>query len=450
MLSANVHRLTDGHIAKTLLKFALPYLAANFLMALYGTADVFIVSRFADPSALAATATGAQAVFMMMALAIGLTLGGTILIGQYFGAKREQDVAETIKTVFSLFAGTAVVCAVFMVIFARQIAGLLETPAASFEGAVQYISICGGGLIFTFSFESISAVLRGLGDSKNPMKFIAIACLLNVFLDILFIGYFGWGAAGAAAATVIAQAFSVMIAVLYLRRCGFIFDFSLKNVGFYPNKAKKILRLGISTAIQQTIIFGSFTLMTAIVNKMGVISAAAVGITTKIDGFMIMPAMAFASAVSVMAAQNIGAGQPQRARETFYTGFLMALCFGAPAFAMMYTHAPWVMRLFTQNSDIIRSGSDFILAYSPDCILLCLVFCLNGFMNGCGRTTFTMINNIISTVFFRIPLIYSATSLFAAGLALPIATIPQITLALAYFYSGRWQKSVIENGRKKA
>lgn len=448
MISSNTHRLTNGHIASTLLKFALPYLASNFLMAFYGAADVFIVSYFADPSVLAATATGAQAIFMMMALAIGLGLGGTILIGQYFGAKQETDVLETIKTLLTLFMGTAIICASFMLIFAQEIAELLKTPPESLNKAAQYIAICGGGLVFTFAFEAISAILRALGDSQNPMKFIAIACSLNIVLDLLFIGYFKWEAAGAAIATVMAQACSVIIAILYLKRQKFIFNFSIKNIDFYPQKAKKILHLGIPTAIQQSIIFGSFTFMVAIVNKMGVIAAAAVGITTKIDSFMIMPAMAFASAVSVMVAQNIGANQIQRAKETFYTGFLMSLCFGVPAFITMYTNAEWVMNLFTNNANIIQRGSEFIVAYSPDCILLCLVFCINGFMNGCGRTTFTMINNVSSTLFVRIPLIYIATSLFAVGLALPIATAPQITFALIYFYSGKWKKSIINNRRK--
>ncbi len=449
MLSADAHRLTDGHIARTLFKFALPYLGANFLVALYGAADVLIVSYFASPAALAATSTGAQAVFTMMALAIGLTLGGTILIGQYFGAKKEKDVIETIQTVFSLFAITALIGSAVMFIFARPIAALLETPPEAFQGACQYIMICGGGLIFTFAYESISAVLRGLGDSKNPLKFIAAACSMNILLDLLFVGGFNWGAAGAAAATVISQAFSVLVAVLYLRHRKFIFDFSWKSFGFHSEKAKKILRLGIPSAIQQTVIFTSFTIMTAIVNKMGVIASAAAGITTKIDGFMIMPSLAFASAVSVMTAQNIGARQIKRAKETFYTGFLMALCFGAPSFYMMYHHAPTVMRLVTENTDIINAGADFMLAYSPDCILLSLVFCLNGFLNGSGRTTFTMTNNLISTLFFRVPLIFQATTLFAAGFALPLSTIPQIMLSLFYFYKGYWKKSVIDNPRRK-
>ncbi len=449
MLSPDAHRLTDGHIAKTLLKFALPYLGANFLVALYGAVDVFIVSYFASPSALAATATGAQAVFTMMALAIGLTLGGTILIGQYFGAKQEQDVIETIQTVFSLFAITAFLGSIFMLIFAKPITALLETPPEAFQAASHYIMICGGGLIFTFAYESISAILRGLGDSKNPLKFIATACLMNIILDLLFVAVFKWGAAGAAAATVISQAFSVLVAVLYLRHRKFIFDFSIKSFRFYPEKAKKILKLGIPSAIQQTVIFTSFTIMTAIVNKMGVIASAAVGVTTKIDGFMIMPSLAFASAVSVMTAQNIGARQLRRAKETFYTGFLMALCFGAPSFYVLYYHAPFVMRLVTDNSDIIQAGSDFILAYSPDCILLSLVFCLNAFLNGCGRTTFTMTNNLISTLLFRIPLISKATTLFQAGFALPLATIPQILMSLFYFYQGYWKKSIINHRKVK-
>ncbi len=444
MLSTDAHRLTDGKIAPTLLKFALPYLAANFLVALYGAADVFIVSLFAPPATLAATSTGAQAVFTMMALAIGLALGSTVLIGQYFGAKKDKEVEKTIQTSFSLFGITAIIGSVLMLVLAPQIAALLKTPPEAVKDTCRYIRICGGGLIFTFAYESISAVLRGLGDSKNPLKFIAAACLMNIFLDFLFVGGFGWGAPGAATATVISQAFSVLIAVTYLRHKKFIFDFSRKSFRFHGDKAKKILRLGIPMSIQQTIIFASFTMMTAIVNKMGVIAAAAVGITTKIDGFMIMPSLAFASAVSVMTAQNIGAKQPERAKETFYTGLLMTLCFGAPSFGIMYFYPTELMRIVTSHPDIVTAGADFIRGYSPDGVLLCLVFCLNGFLNGCGRTTFTMVNNISSTVLFRIPLLLRATNLFQAGFALPLATIPQIGMALFYFCRGYWRQSVIE------
>ena len=442
MLSADANRLTSGNVVKNLIKFALPFLAANFLVSLYGAADVLIVSYFADSAALAATATGAQAVFTLMALAIGLAMGGTVLIGQYFGAKKEQDVLETISTVFTLFGMVSLFCSGLMLWLAGPITDWLKTPAEAWTGTRNYILICGGGLIFTFAYESIGAVLRGLGDAKNPLKFVAIACVINVILDILFVGGFHWGASGAAAATVIAQACSVLFGVLYLKHKNFVFDFRLKSFRFYPKKAKIILKLSIPTAIQQTIVFMSYTIMTVAVNKLGVIESAVLGITNRIDGFLIMPALAFGAAISVMAAQNMGAGEAARAKKTFYTGFLLSLIFAVPSFLLMYYWPQGLMRLASSDPDIIQAGNIFMFAYSSDCLFTAYIFCVHNFFNGCGRTTFTMGNNILSSV-LRIYLILTAVDLFGVGFSMPVSTLLQSIVAVIYFQTGRWKKSLI-------
>ena len=439
-------RLTHGNITKSLIRFALPFLGANLLVSLYGAADVFIVSYFADSAALAATATGAQAVWTLMALAIGLAMGGTILIGQYFGARQEKDVLETISTVLTLFGLTSVVCALSMFFLADNITDWLHTPAEAWQGTRNYILICGGGIIFTFAYESVSAVLRGLGDSKNPLKFVAIACVMNVILDVLFVGGFHWGAAGAAAATIISQACSVILAVLYLRHRHFMFDFKLKSFRLFPQKAKLILKLSIPSAIQQSIVFFSYTVMTIAVNKFGVVESAVLGITNRIDGFLIMPALAFGAAISVMAAQNMGAGEVRRARRVFFTGFLLSLIFAIPAFVLMYDYPELLMRLASDNPQIIQAGNIFMLAYSPDCILMALVFCINGFLNGCGRTTFTMGNNILVST-LRIYLILTAIDLFGVGLTMPLSTLPQAFIAFVYFLTGRWKRSLIAESK---
>ena len=443
MLSPDAHRLTEGSIFKNLLRFALPALGGNFLTSLYGAADVFIISYFDDPSTLSATATGAQAVFTLMAFAIGLAIGGSILIGQYFGAKKDKDVVETISTFLTLLITMGLACSLLMLCFAGKITDWLKTPPEAWQGAFQYILICGGGIIFTFIYEGISAILRGLGDSKNPLKFIAISCIVNVFLDLLFIGVFRWGAKGAAAATIISQSLSALIAIIYLKRKNFVFDFNLKSFNFHKEKAKIILKLSIPSSIQGIFIFMSFTIMTVAVNKLGVIASAVLGVTHRIDGFLIMPAMAFGGAVSIMTAQNMGAKLIKRAKQSFYAGLLMSLIFAVPAFAIMYFNPELLLRIVSSNPQIIASGSEFMLGYSPDCLLLALVFCTNGFFNGCGRTIFTMGNNILTSVAIRIPLIFMAGNLFDVGLVMPTSTIPQLLVAIAYFYIGRWKKPLI-------
>jgi len=443
MLTPDAHRLTEGSIVKGLFRFALPALAGNFLTSFYGAADVFIISYFAKPQTISSTATGAQAVFTLMAFAIGLAIGGSILIGQYFGAKKNKDVIETISTFLTLLVGMGLFCSLTMLCLAAPITSWMHTPPEAWQGAFHYILICGGGIIFTFLYEGISAILRGLGDSKNPLKFIAIACCVNILLDLLFIGGFHWGATGAAAATVISQSLSVGIAIAYLRRKKFVFDFSPKSFKFHKEKAKMILKLAIPSAIQGIVIFMSFTIMTVAVNKLGVISSAVLGISNRIDGFLIMPAMAFGGAISVMTAQNMGAKLYARAKNGFYTGFLLSLIFAVPSFLLMFLSPASLMRLATSDPQIVAAGADFMLAYSPDCLLLAFVFCMNGFFNGCGRTGFTMGNNILSSGGFRIPLIFIAKDLFEVGLAMPLSTIPQVLIAAGYFYSGRWKKALI-------
>jgi len=448
MSAENLHRMTSGNIAWNLIRFAMPSLCGHLLISLYGAADVFIVSYFADSATLAATATGAQAIFTLMALAIGLMMGGSILIGQYFGAKRENEVAQTISTFFALLVWLGIACSIFMILFAKNITDWMKTPPEAWTGAYHYILICGGGMILLFIYEGISSALRGLGDSKTPLKFISVACVVNVLLDLLFIGVFHWGAGGAASATVLAQMLSAIVAIIYLRRKNFIFDFKIKNFQMIPEKAKMILKLGIPAAIQQTFIFMSFTIMTVAVNKLGVTASAVLGISNRIDGFMILPSLAFGGAVSVMAAQNMGANLIERAKHAFYTGFLLTLLFAVPSFILMYYYPENLMKIANSDPEIITAGGEFMLAYSPDCLLIPLVFCINGFLNGCGRTRFTMCNNVASSAGIRVPFILWAKNLFQIGLSMPVSTVPQLIVAIAYFYSGRWKKPLIKQLKK--
>ena len=439
-----IHRLTSGNIFTELVKFAIPFLIANFLVSMYGAVDILIVGYYSDAIALSATAVGAQVILTVMTMAIGLGLGGTILIGQYFGAKRDDDVLETIGTQFVLFGVLSVLCSLCMVLMAAPITDWMKTPMEARDATINYIRICGIGLIFTFMYETISSVLRGLGDSKNPLKFIAIACVINVLLDLLFIGCFQWGASGAAAATVIAQGLSFIIGIVYLRRHQFIFDFKWHHFKFIPKKAKMILKLGIPTAIQEGMVQISFDIMSMVVNKFGVAASAVFGITNRIDNFMFLPALAFGSAISVMAAQNMGANKIQRAKESFYVGFLLSLIFAVPAFLMTFMWPEQLMRLVVASDEqIITLGGNFMYSYSITCLLWALIFCIDGFLNGCGRTTFTMVNSLFCSVAIRIPLFLIATTLFAIGFSVPVSAMPQVLVSLFYFYMGWWKKRII-------
>lgn len=443
-ISKETHNLTHGSIIKKLLQFALPFLLASFLQAGYGATDMLIISHFGTTADLSGVTNGSQVMWTLICLVSGLTMGGTILVGQFFGAKQTKDVQETIGTMFSLFFWVSLVMTALCVGFSLQITQWIRVPKEAFHGAWSYIYIGSWGLIFTFGYNAICAVLRGLGDSKSPLIFIAIATIINVILDFIFIAGFHWGAAGASLATTLAQGFSFLIAIWYLKRKKFIFDFSLKACVLVKEKAFMILKIGIPISLQDTLLMLSFLVVLVIVNKMGVVVSAATGITEKIDGLIFLPPWAIASAVSAMVAQNIGARKLKRAREVMFTGILLSLIFGFPMFLLMYFSPSLIMSLTSSNSDIIKAGSDYLFAYSPDCALLCIVFCINAFLNGCGRTTFTMVNNTFANILIRIPLVYIATDIAQVGWAFPMAALCQIIFALSYFYSGHWKKSILK------
>ena len=442
-MNSDTHRFTDGSILTGLIKFAIPFLIANFLVSMYGAVDVFIINYYTDSATLSAVATGTQVVFTIMAIINGLELGGTILIGQYFGAKKQKDVLETIGTELILFAWFSVVCAILMLALADDIVAWMKTPIQARQATINYIRICGAGLLFSSMYEAISSILRGLGDSKNPLKFIAVACVINALLDVLFVGYFHWGASGAAVATAIAQALSFIISVIYLKTHKFMFDFKRKSFQFISQKAKMILKLGIPTAIQNGILYLSFTITVISINKLGVVVSAALSITDRIESFMLLPAIAFGSAISVVVAQNMGANKINRAKESFYIGYLLSLLFAIPSFLLMFVWPEKLIRLISSNPEYIETGAQFMHVYSPACLFVVIVCSVNGLLVGSGRTTFVMINDIIASVIFRIPLILMATGLIEIGLALPLATLPRAILPLCYFVSGRWKRPLL-------
>lgn len=443
------HYLTHGSITKKLLKFALPFLLASFLQAGYGAADMLIISHFGTTADLSGVTNGSQIMWTLMCLVSGLTMGGTILVGQFFGAKQLKDVQETIGTIFTLFFWVSFIMTALCVGFSVPITSWIQVPPESFHQAWIYTYIGAWGLFFTFGYNAVCAILRGLGDSKNPLIFISIASIFNVILDFIFIAGFHWGAAGASLATTLAQGVSFIIAIWYLKKKNFMFDVSLKSFIFVKEKAWLLLKVGIPVSLQDTLLMFSFLVVLVIVNKMGVVVSAATGITEKIDGLTFLPTIAIASAVSAMVAQNIGARKLKRAREIMFTGIFLSLIFGIPSFILVRYFPSFIMSLTSSNPAIIQAGSDYLFAYSPDCLLLCIVFSVNAFLNGCGRTTFTMLNNTFANICVRIPLVYIATDLSQVGWAFPITALFQITIALLYFYSGYWKKPILKKNVSK-
>ena len=448
MSKTNIKLLTHGNILKTLILFALPFLFSSILQAGYGLADMLIISYFASEADLAGVTNGAQIAWTLIFLASGLTMGGTILIGQFFGARDLKNVQETISTMFVLFFWVSICLIVPVLFFIDPIMHILKIPTEAFQQGKDYVLVSTIGILFTFGYNGICAILRGLGDSKNPLYFILIASIINVILDIIFIKYLHMGAFGAGLATILAQGISFLIAIFYLKKKKFAFELSFSHKKFKKDKALLLFKVGVPLSLQDTFLMLSFLIGMISLNKLGLIVSAASGIAEKIDGLTFLPALAIGSAISAMVAQNVGARRIKRAKQVMFTGFLLSLVFAIPSFILVHFFPQWVMNLSSNNPAIIQAGADYLFSYSSSVLMITIVFSLNAFLNGCGATTFTMVNNSFANLCVRIPLLLLATDVMAVGFTSPLTIYSQITFALLYFYSGYWKKAIIKQNLK--
>lgn len=436
---------TEGNITKSLILFAIPFLAANLLQALYGVADVWFVSRYCGAEAVSGVNIGSQITHLLTMAVSGLTVGGTILVAQFFSARQEKDVSETIGTMLSLLFLLAIVLSVLALLFADPILNLLNTPAEAMGEARSYMNICMLGMVFVFGYNAISAVQRGMGDSKRPLVFVAIACAVNIVVDWLFVGIFKMGAAGAAWATILAQAISFLFAAFYLARNDFVFDFKLKSFKIHMDKVRLLVKLGVPSSLQSIVVNLSFLIMNAIVNSFGVNASAAVGLCGKFNSFAILPAVAMQQSVSAVAAQNITAKLYGRANRTLGIGLVISLVFGVGAFVLSQFFPEQILHIFTTEEAVVAYGVLYLTAFSFDYLCVPFQFCLAGLLNGSGNTQVSMIGSMLSSIIVRMPLAIvlsrTALELSGVGYAAPCATAVGTMVLLWYYLSGRWKNN---------
>lgn len=443
--------LLHGKVGPALLRFALPFLAASLLQQLYGTVDMLVVGRMSAHSAaeLSAVSTGGQVTYCITSLLIGLATGATVLIGQYVGANRQKDVSRTIGTMFPLFALFAVAVSVVMAACSGRIVSVMQVPAEAVDSAHAYLFICAIGMIFVTGYNMVSGILRGLGDSKTPMLLVVVACIFNIIGDIILVGPLQMGAAGAAIATVGAQAISFLFSLVVLsRRKDFPFEFRWKNFRMHREQNRLLLKLGIPVALQDFCIGISFILITAFINRIGLNESASVGVVSRVTCIAMLVSTAFMSAIAAMSAQNIGAGQPKRAVSAMGWGIILSFAFSALLFVLIQLFPAPILSLFTNEPGVIRQGTLYMRSNMIDALLVAFVFCINGFFSGCGHTRFSMINNLISTFGVRVAgtLVISlipGTTMFHIGLAAPAASAVQIIIQLVYLRFGNWRHNTV-------
>lgn len=441
--------LTEGNVARTLLRFAVPFLIANILQSLYGAVDLFVVGRYGTAESVAAVSTGTQVTQIVTSLVSGLTLGSTIVIGNYMGQKRFDRVKQTIGTTLTVFAVVALLLTAAMLVLEVPLLTVLCTPEESFALTMQYVAICACGNLFICGYNAISAILRGYGDSKRPMVFVGIACVINIVLDFVFVKDLHMDVSGTAWATVISQGVSMVIAIVYLKRKQFIFDFRLS--GFRPvgSIVKELARVGIPISFQEAAVRVSFLYLMTVMNRCGVYAAAVVGIGSKYDVFAMLSATSMANALAAITAQNMGAGKPERARKSLWYGMGFALFVSC----LFWLWAQWnpesMISAFSRDEHVIRAGVPFFRSCSYDYILVMHVFCLNGYLNGRQKTLWTMVSCTSGALLLRIPMVYFFGKYFSDNLGMLGKIAPTVsgimacyTLAYVLWEGWKWNKDV--------
>ena len=434
--------LTTGNVGKNILIFSLPYLLSYFLQTLYGMADLFIIGQFDGVASTTAVSIGSQVMHMLTVMLIGLAMGTTVSIARAVGGRNHKQVSENVGNTVTLFFGLSIVLTVVLLLLVRPIVGVMSTPAEAVDGTVAYLTICFLGIPFITAYNIISSIFRGMGDSKSPMYFIAIACAANIMLDYLFIGALGFGPAGAVLGTTLAQTISVAVSLFMILRRKSI---SLSKGDFHPRRSVvgQILQIGVPVALQDGLIQIAFIVITIIANRRGLNDAAAVGIVEKIIGFVFLVPSSMLSTVSALGAQNIGAGKPERAVQTLRYAICITVGFGLCVCIGVQLCAEQLVALFTDRqaaggAEVIRFGGQYLRSYILDCVFAGIHFSFSGYFCACGKSVLSFLHNISSVVLVRVPGSYLASmlfpdTLFPMGLASAGGSLLSVMLCILFY-----------------
>ena len=435
--------LTTGGVFKNVILFSLPYLLSYFLQTLYGMADLFIIGQYDGVASTTAVSIGSQIMHMITVMIVGLAMGTTVSIAQAIGANNKKQASKVIGNTVVLFMGVAIVGMALLLMFVHPIVSAMSTPVEAVSGTVAYLTICFIGIPFITAYNIINSIFRGMGDSKSPMFFIAVACVANIVLDYLFMGAFRLGPAGAALGTTISQAVSVLVSlIVIIKRKSIV----LIKTDFKPHRPvmRKILSIGIPIAVQDGLIQVAFIVITIIANQRGLNDAAAVGIVEKIMSFLFLVPSSMLSTVSALGAQNIGADKPERAIATLRYAVLIAVGFGVLAtITIQFTAGP-IVSLFTDGNtsdgaDVIRLGGQYLRGYIFDSIFAGIHFSFSGYFCACGKSGLSFLHNILAIVLVRIPGVYLTsrifrTTLFPMGLATAAGSLLSVLICMIAFY----------------
>ena len=430
--------LTEGNILSSLLKFAVPVLLALFLQAMYGAVDLFVVGQFADTADVSGVATGSMLMHTVTFVLTGFAMAITIMIGESIGKKQPKESSLAIGNGICLFAVLGIILTFILVFGSDLFATLMHAPKEAFSQTSIYIKICGAGLIFIIAYNVLGAVFRGIGDSKTPLLTVAIACVINIIADLVFVAGFHMGSAGAALATVLAQTMSVFISLLIIRKKPLPFHLEFKDIRFHKKVIRKILLLGTPVALQELLVSISFLIIQAVVNGIGVIESAGVGVAEKVCAFLMLVGSSYMQAISAFVAQNMGAGKPDRAKKALGYGIITSLLAGIVMCYVSLVHGDMLAAIFDNDPLVVSAAHSYMKAFGIDCIFTPFLFCFIGYFNGCEKTLFVMLQGLIGAFCVRVPVVLFVSklpeaTLFHIGLGTPASTVVQIVLCLGMF-----------------
>jgi len=445
---AVVKDLSYGNESKLIFRFAIPMLIGNIFQQLYHLVDSIVVGRFIGKEALAAVGTSAPIIFLLISFIIGVTMGFTIVVSQYFGARNLENVKKTINTMYIFIFFISLIVSVIGIFLSEYIFRLIDLPPAIIPQAKLFLNIFFTGLIFLFGYNGTSAILRGLGDSKTPLYFLIGSVGLNIILDLIFVPVLHWGVAGVAIATVISQGAAFIAQIIYLNRYHNIIKFSMKELRFDRIIFYKSIRIGLPAGFQQTFVAAGTIALYWIVNQFGVDANAAFSVAGRIDGFAVMPAMSFAVALSTFVGQNLGANRPDRVKTGLKVTFLMISLMTVIISAVVVISGRFLMQLFTNDPAVIIIGREYLMIIGASYILFSTMFIINGLLRGAGDTLIPMFFSLFSLWVIRIPVAYFLSRNPAIGLqgvwwSIPIGWFTGVILYYSYYLSGRWKRKTI-------
>ena len=428
---------TQGNILKKLVAFMMPILGALILQAAYGAVDLLVVGRFGSTSGLSAVSTGSQVLNLVTFVVIQFAMGITVLIARYLGEKRPEKIGAVIGGGAVVFTMMSVALFIAMVGFARPISVLMQAPAEAVDLTASYVRICGAGIFFIVAYNLLSAIFRGLGDSKSPLLFVLVACIVNIIGDLVLVAGLHMDAAGAAIATVTAQALSVVFAVMLLLKKDLPFAITKKDFRLNP-QCRKFLKIGLPLALQEFLTQISFLALCAFVNRLGLEASSGYGVACKIVNFAMLVPSSLMQSMASFVSQNIGAGKKKRAKQSMFTGIGVGLAVGCVVFVLVLFKGDVLCSLFSTDAAVIQNGFAYLKGFAPETLVTAILFSMIGYFNGNNKTVWVMTQGLIQTLLVRLPLAYFMSiqpnaSLTKIGLAAPVATTVGIVLNVGFF-----------------